>query len=360
MPEVPVTQDDLAKSFENFITAGGEPVDSSDGEETRQSDEEPEVKAKPAEDHDNPENDEDDQPALEDKADEGDEDDAEDIPDEDGEAEDDPDDDVLDDGEFEDVTEVALSDESVVDVHGEKIPFSELKNGYLRQSDATVKTMAAAEKEKSNAEAEKQVLATHEQLMQINAVLLGHLNTILPEEPDVTLYRTDPVLYQDQKIQRDTVLQQIQAVQGTLEQSYNQFGEQNKAKTEANMLKEGQSLANARPFLRDPEKRAPYFGNLTSGAQEYYGFPAEEVMGISDHRAFLVLEDAIRYRKLKSGKPAKKRGKGGKTPMRGGARKSGKTNSLAHAEQQVAKAVKSGRIQDASGVLGAILLSEGR
>jgi hypothetical protein len=349
----PENFDALGEAFTSFIDKGFEPesVDE-EGEPSPPSDEAPkdtrqeESKDQPSDDSDEdiPEEDEEDEP----EEDTADSDDDEDETPDDDEDEDDEDDLVI------------AADEAIAKVNGVKIPVSELKKGYLRQQDYTAKTEEVAKRRKDVEAAEAVAVETKQQLGSINATLLGYLASILPEEPNPLLYREDPTAYNDQKIQREAVLNRMQQVKGQLDQLTSQeTGKLQQSRQEA-MQKSGAALAEARPFLRDPEKRTQYFGNLVAGGERYYGLTKEEVMSTTDHRLFLALEDAVRYRKLKGKAPKAKRDTKAKPALKPRGRRSRKQNAITNAEQQIGRAAKSGRIEDAAGVLGDLLLAEGR
>jgi hypothetical protein len=85
---------------------------------------------------------------------------------------------------------------------------------------------------------------------------------------------------------------------------------------------------------------------MTMG-QEIYGYDANEIGAVMDHRAIRVLHDAIKYQELMSGKKqavTKAKPKAKRT-VRAGAKK---TRSNADAERQTRqKLKKSGSIDDA-------------
>ena len=333
-------QEELGEAFASFIDKGFEPETekAEEGEAPRPADDDE------AMDLDEGNLSDDDESAEDDQSDE-----------------DTADDEETDQDEAEDDEEQSsdASDDAFVEIDGEKVPVSELKQGYLRQSDYTAKTVEVANQRKQVEAQTAQVVETQQQLGKINATMLGFLSRILPPEPTLELYHQDPVSYNDQKIQREHVLRQMQGVQQLLDQQVSEEQKKADAEYQETVQKNGQELAKARPFLRDPEKRTAYFKDLTENAQKFYGLDPEFVMQTTDHKAFLVLEDAIRFRKAKAKAPKVKEKVRGKPVLRAGNRNVKQSSrTLTRARETIDRAAKTGSIKDTAELFGALLTAE--
>lgn len=335
---------DFAEAFGSFIDKGFIPeTEEDEGEASRPADD----------DVDQDRTDDtlsDDVESAEDDLSDEDEDQDEDEADEDG-AEDDEEDDA------EDVSEALdAADDALVEIDGEKIPVAELRDGYLRQQDYTAKTNEVAQQRQQVEARVTEIQESQKQLGAINATMLGFLQQILPEEPSMDLYRTDPVAYQDQKIYRDHILGQMQGVKGLIDKTVQEEQGRIEQQYTETVQQGAQALVKARPFLKDPAKRKTYFDNLASGAKEHYDIDPEIVLAATDPQVILVLEDALRYRKAKTKAPETKRRIRKRPVMKSGSRDRKKTPvAVDRAKREIGRAEKTGRVQDASDALGALL-----
>lgn len=59
---------------------------------------------------------------------------------------------------------------------------------------------------------------------------------------------------------------------------------------------EADQLAAKLPELADPQKAKVVMGSMVKGAKEFYGYEQPEVEAVMDHRALLVLNDAVKWR----------------------------------------------------------------
>lgn len=155
-----------------------------------------------------------------------------------------------------------------------------------------------------NAAKAKEVEAVYQSFIQERAQLSHLVEQIQqgnlmaqPKAPDQALLNSDPVKYhrewanyQQQKTAYDQQQQQI--TQYTQQQTETQ--QRALAAYQAEQMRE---LAARLPDLADPEKGAVLARQLTETASEY-GFAPEEIGQVSDHRALLILNDAMKWRHL--------------------------------------------------------------
>ena len=228
-------------------------------------------------------------------------------------------------------------------VDGKKtLTLSQLKEGAMLKADYTRKTMAIAEERKA-VEARNAEIS---QLKQQFSEALQYWAVPVQQEPnwqdlaskmspqEFNLARANYEARQRQAQQAREYLQTMQA------QQHNET-----------LQREQAALLEAIPEWRD---EAVYRNAATeiTDAGRGYGFSAEELSGIVDHRMLLVLRDAAAYRKIQAGKPEVTK-KVAKAPvaMKPGAKPNKAEADATARQKQLAKLKKTGSVDDAIALL---------
>ena len=226
-------------------------------------------------------------------------DDAEDVGTEDADETDGSDEPEIKGGRFApDSAKVTLDDGTVITV-------ADLKRNNLFQRDYTKKTTELKAQETEVQTLRSEVDQYAQSLNQSREYLAWYAETHLPKDPGRFAGDPvrDPVAYMQWQQQRDTWLEHQQAYQAFQQQKADddqrKSGETQK-QAQARIKREQEALFKAIPVLKDPKKGQEAWNTLVSGATEHYGFPAEEVNGLTDHRFALVLRDALAYRRIKA------------------------------------------------------------
>jgi hypothetical protein len=199
---------------------------------------------------------------------------------------------------------------------------AELRRGGLRQADYTRKSTALAD-ERRALQAETMRVVTLDREQQEQRRLLAYFaGAIMPREPDSALISTDPNGYRQQ-------LEAYKAQVGML----GRLGDDIRAFNERLAAEQTWAMGAARDSEgRKLKERAPEFGrddyyrqfwNEAIRAGEFYGYSQQELEQLDDHRHYLVLRDALAYRRIKS-KNARSRGRTDGLPpvITGGRRRS--------------------------------------
>lgn len=171
-----------------------------------------------------------------------------------------------------------IKDDVTVNVNGEKIALSELKAGYMKQSDYSRKTQELGNKRRDLEQMTTRVSQSVE-------AIANFLAKQLPDAPDTSLAMTDPGRYVREKAMYDASMAQINAI---IEQANAPKEVVNKLSEEQRMERlqaEDAKLREAFPHLSDPAKREKFFTDTTRVAQEV-GYSLEEIKGVDDHRLF--------------------------------------------------------------------------
>lgn len=269
---------------------------------------------------------------------------------------DDVDDEDADDSIDEDI-EQDNSDEEGADLDSElytvkvdgeeyQVTLDDLKRGYSGQQ-------YVQQGMKQAAEARKQAEAVYNSFQQARNEVIALANQInsggflvKPTEPSRELFDSDPIGYMEAKLKYDDDIgnynQQMQQV--------NQLQQQHQAAEQyakqAMLQQEALQLKALIPELGDKEKASKWKERITETASSY-GYSAEDLAGIVDHRAMSILNDAMKYREIMNGKSkAEVKVKGAKPVVKAGSKRKVDVNAATRKKQQQ-KLAKSGKIEDA-------------
>jgi hypothetical protein len=257
-----------------------------------------------------------------------------------------------DNDQVEDAGHTELESYSVkIDGQEVQVTLDDLKQGYSGQKYVQ-KGMQDAANQKKEAEAVYQALLNErQQITNLYQQLQQGGVSQAPVPPSRDLLETDPIGYMEAKLNYDEDQayydNQMQQLQGVAQQNaYSQ-----KMSQQEYIRKEMQTL----------KQKIPEFGNATSAAKmkdrivrvgkEAYGYTAQEIGQVTDHRAIQVLYDAARYQEIMSGKnKAVSKTTKGKPVMKAGAKKVSDSKTKVRKRQQ-AKLQKSGDLKDALGLI---------
>jgi hypothetical protein len=194
-------------------------------------------------------------------------------------------------------------------IDGKAIPLQEVQNGYLRQADYTRKTQeVAAERQALQAE-RTTVTNDRQQLASILDLATDIVKAHLPPEPDPALIDTDVVGYMQQDRAYKAAMAELTkladarktADAGSSKEQVAATEQAETARREA-LATEYRQLQTKVPELRTPEGHKAFFAKAEA-AGAHYGLSPQDVQGIQDHRALLVLADAARLARSDGSKP---------------------------------------------------------
>jgi hypothetical protein len=117
------------------------------------------------------------------------------------------------------------------------------------------------------------------------------------------------------------------------------------------LKQEMQTLQQKIPEFADSNKAGKIKERLVQVGREHYGYSAEEIGQVMDHRAIQVLHDAMKYRDIMSGKAkAVAKTKKARPIVKAGSKRMDDSNTKVRKRQQ-AKLKKSGSLEDALGLI---------
>lgn len=202
---------------------------------------------------------------------------------EDGQEADEPD--TADDDEPEDggedgdePDEPEIKDDVTVTVNGEKLALSELKLGYMRETDYRHKTQELGNKRRD-------LEALSNRVTQSVNAIAELLTASVPPMPDQALAFTDPQKHYRMKVLHETAMAKVAEViekANEPKEALNKLTQEQRAEV---IRAENAKLVEAFPQTATPEGRKKFFANAASVAREL-GYSDEEIGQATDHRMF--------------------------------------------------------------------------
>lgn len=194
-----------------------------------------------------------------------------------------------------------------VDGRDLQVPLSELLRGYSGQAYIQ-KGMENVAKAKTEVEQVYMALQSErQQLAQfVQAAQAGQLPMQPPQPPDEKLLQTDPIGYLEARVKYDKDVATFQQSQAAMQEMQARSAQAEERARMAYLADQHRQLAQVIPAFAKPETAAKIKQELITTGTDVYGYTAEELRGITDHRALRVLHDAAQFRRLMAGKQADK------------------------------------------------------
>ncbi len=224
----------------------------------------------------------------------------------------------------------------------QKLKLSDLIQGNLRTADYTRKTQSLAEERKALERSAAETAQLRDQLSES----LKRWAVPTEAEPDWAELATKlpPQEYNLRRVQWEQRQRQKEQARAEFHAMQDQL------RAEA-IATERNKLLEAFPEWRDEAKFLSAAKQMADGAT-VYGFSAEEVGQIADHRMIKVLKDAIAYRELQKAKPAiEKKVAEVKPSLQPGAKPNRDKEAEAARQKQLARFKKGVSLKEALGIL---------
>ncbi|KQY14424.1 hypothetical protein [Rhizobium sp. Root482] len=197
-------------------------------------------------------------------------------------------------------------EEQFVDIDGNQISLTEIRNSYLRQQDYTRKTQEIAEQRKHYQENQRDINELRNQALENLETLKQQVSIEfrMAEVPDFDyLAENDPGEYVRQKAlweKRENAVRQLYETEMHLKQKAAEY--------EAEQHKAALQESNARfyekyPELKDAAKSNEVFGDITQYLLDT-GFSEQEIRSVSDHRIIDILYQNVKAQKAQKSIPA--------------------------------------------------------
>jgi hypothetical protein len=189
---------------------------------------------------------------------------------------------------------------------GTVVPVSELKKGYdeLKGFRARTAQIQAAEQQ---IRAQAQRLVQQEQLFnQVLPLAAQIAQEKLPTAPDPKLATEDPIEHYQQTIKYNAEMGRLQQLQQARQAQMAQANMVAQANAQRNIVESRARLIDTMPELKRPERLKEFQQDFVKYGNEIYGYSAQELNNVVDHRVMPVIRDAIAWRKHLASQSTKK------------------------------------------------------
>ncbi|WP_426313483.1 hypothetical protein ACN9MF_17875 [Methylobacterium fujisawaense] len=247
----------------------------------------------------------------------------------------------------------SFSDDTEVEVNGERVKVKDLKSGYLRQSDYTRKTQElATQRQQAESQVRTELNAQAAQyLANIEQALVDHF----PQEPNwQQLAEENPAQW---AVEREAWNKRVSDLQN-VRQMRAQHEQAAHAQHQA-AIAQAQAEAYNNLVQMHPEFARTADGSVSKASEELanfalneMGFSKETLQGVTDAKVFSVLYDAMRYRRSQAQQPKALQAVANKPPLAKPGVTTGKA-TLAQTDhnKQMARLKRTGSVEDAASII---------
>jgi hypothetical protein len=254
---------------------------------------------------------------------------------------------------IEDAGQEELEGYSVkIDGQEVQVTLDDLKQGYSGQQYVQKGMQEAAQQRKEAEGVYEALLNERQQVQKLFEQLQSGGVGAAPQAPSRDMFENDPLGYMDQKMKYDEAKENYDKDIAAYQQVSQQNTQAEQHAKQTYLKREMQELQRVIPEFSDAEKAREIKGRLVEIGSKNYGYSAEEIGQVMDHRALKVLHDAMKYQEIIAGKSkAVKKTKKAKKVIKAGAKRTNKPNAGKVRERQKAKLRGSGSIDDALGLI---------
>lgn len=237
-------------------------------------------------------------------------------------------------------------DDPVIDLGEEQIPLSQLKEERMRQQDYSRKTAEVA-RERETVQKSQQFYS--QQSQQLNSLLqntVEFLQSVIPDEPPLSLAQSNPSQYQYQKELRSRAMAEVQQlVQKS--QSVRQNQQQTQQFQNNQTIQQHVSGLERRfPHLKgNQEKLVNFVKETRSKAVSEFGFSERDVSNVTDDRLLEVIHYATLGKKAEHNRNNAKRRL--TQPQKGQGRPAGTSNKGNGNRKAMQRLSQTGSLRDA-------------
>lgn len=236
-------------------------------------------------------------------------------------------------------------------INGEEVEVTldELLRGYSRTKDYTQKTQEVAERRRELEQQLPAVRAERQKIAQYLTELEGALQAVTPEEPDWNRVQAEsPDEFPGLFAQWQAHEKRMHTIRQNKEAALEAVRRDNEQVRQERIRTERDKLLTAIPEWKDEAKAKAEKTKLVSFAVNDLGYTTQDLENIEDHRIFLVLRDAMRFRELNKAKPAIQQKIQAVKSATPGPTSSGGKVTQTKIERAKARLAKTGRQEDAA------------
>ena len=256
------------------------------------------------------------------------------------------------DSDDEDLIEEPSQEEPeryTVKVNGQEsqVTLDDLKQGYSGQEYVQQGMQDVANKRKEAENVYEALNNERQQMAELYQSLQNGGLAQLPPKPTKELFDADPIGYMKENLEYEEKKGAYDNQMAQLQQVSQQNSEASENAQKAYLTEQMQILQRDIPEFADSVKGGKLKDQLVSVGSNHYGYSNDEISNITDARAIKVLNDAMKYQDIVSGKTkAKVKTQSARPVVRPGAKKTATPNAKIRS-RQTAKLKETGSIDDA-------------
>ena len=227
------------------------------------------------------------------------------------------------------------------------VTLDELKNGYSRDADYRRKTEELSyEKKQFMSESEKQRQDYSSKLNELNQLMSVAQQQLQTEINSADLEK----LYEEDPTEAARIEHRLRRKQEKLNQAMEKTQSEQRKQFESFLSDQKKQLASKMPEFSDPAKASQLASSMKTTLNNY-GFNDQEISQVYDHRIVMLVNDAMKYRKMQNSKPnlAKKITKPGRV-FSSGVKKDKAEINLTKRKEKLSRLKKTGSIKDATSI----------
>tara|TARA_Y100001951_G_scaffold90388_1_gene83487 strand:+ start:1199 stop:2245 length:1047 start_codon:yes stop_codon:yes gene_type:complete len=227
------------------------------------------------------------------------------------------------------------------------VTLEELKNGYSRDADYRRKTEELSyDKKQFMSESEKQRQNYSSKLNEANQLLSVAQQQLQTEINSADLEK----LYEEDPTEAARIEHRLRRKQEKLNQAMEKTQSEQRKQFESFLSDQKKQLASKMPEFSDPTKASQLASSMKTTLNNY-GFNDQEISQVYDHRIVMLVNDAMKYRKMQNSKPnlAKKITKPGRV-FSSGVKKDKAEINLTKRKEKLSRLKKTGSIKDATSI----------
>jgi len=227
------------------------------------------------------------------------------------------------------------------------VTLDELKNGYSRDADYRRKTEELSyDKKQFMSESEKQRQNYSSKLNEANQLLSVAQQQLQTEINSADLEK----LYEEDPTEAARIEHRLRRKQEKLNQAMEKTQSEQRKQFEGFLSDQKKQLASKMPEFSDPAKASQLASSMKTTLNNY-GFNDQEISQVYDHRIVMLVNDAMKYRKMQNSKPnlAKKITKPGRV-FSSGVKKDKAEINLTKRKEKLSRLKKTGSIKDATSI----------
>lgn len=249
-----------------------------------------------------------------------------------------------------DDAKVKLADGTVTTV-------AELRKGNLFNAEFTRKSMALAEDRKAVEATKASVSQLESALAQQRETIAAVVDAFMPKPPDPALIQSDFIGYQMQKDAYERQTQMVNRLIGDHQEMQTRQQQEQAARFEETRKSEAQKLLEKAPEFAKPEVYQKFWSDAVELVSSVGG-NIETLNGVAEHWPYLILKEAIAYRRLKAKNAEAKAKTTGKPPvLQGSNRRSPESVRQQSSNAALERLNKTGSVKD--GIAALIALEKG-